>query len=149
MRVKAIVMLGVVCACSSSSSPAPAPDSGGDAPACGNTPQTNNGGSCLNPGAPSADAGDAGVPPVFCIDYTGSGQMAAGTMTSCKTMGFTFSTSPCSAVAAGFTPVGFCIRACSTPGELVQYYYTASFVADAQEQCVASGDNNNVWVPAQ
>jgi hypothetical protein len=143
-------LLAVFCACSSSSGGAAVTDAGGgggedasEAAACTNKPQSNNGGSCTEPGV-DTDGGDADIPPIFCIDYTGSAQMAAGAMQSCKTMVHTFSSSPCATVAAGATPVGFCIRSCGTTQETVQYYYSAASAVDAQTQCQSiMGD---VWV---
>jgi hypothetical protein len=118
-------------------------DGGAEAPSCTKTPQTTNGGSCSVFNVASPDAGEAGVPPVFCIEYTGSGQMPANTQVACMTMQGTFSTSPCATVAAGAMPVGFCIRDCATSQEYVQYYYDAPTTAQ-ESQCQAIG--GDVWV---
>jgi hypothetical protein len=159
MRINAIVgLITVFGACSSSSTPAKVAvsDGGGegggeaeDAPAppmCVTKPQSNNAGSCTLSGIASEDAGDSGAPPVWCIDYTGSGLMPSGTAMSCKTMVGEFSTSACSTVNAEATAAGFCIRSCTTPEEYVQYYYMASGAVDAKAQCQAL--MGEVWVPA-
>jgi|SRR5580658_1375239 hypothetical protein len=158
MRINAIVgVLTVVCACSSSSGTPVAESDAGDggggaaedvpvAPVCSNKPQSNNAGSCTNLGIAPEDAGEAGVaPPVWCIEYTGSGLVPSGTALSCKTMVGDFSTSTCATVNADAVVAGYCIRSCSTPQEYVQYYYMGSGSVDAKSQCQAL--TGEVWVP--
>ncbi|MGO9832919.1 MAG: hypothetical protein ACLP1X_01755 [Polyangiaceae bacterium] len=158
MRINATVgVLTVICACSSSSAPAKVAvsdggsEGGGEAedgpaaPVCVTKPQSNNAGSCTLSGISSEDAGDAGAPPVWCIEYTGSGLMPSDTAMSCKTMVGEFSMSGCSTVNAEATVAGYCIRSCTTPEEYVQYYYMGSGAVDAKSQCQALMED--VWVP--
>jgi|SRR5580700_5283374 hypothetical protein len=146
----AVSVLTVVCACSSSSGPASmqasdAGDGGGGgdgAVVCTNKPQTTAGGSCTEPGFVPADAGAVTVPPILCIDYTGSQQVPADTMMSCTTTHTNFSMSTCAVANAGQTMVGYCIQKCGSVLETVQYYY-ATGATVGKQQCLALG---NVWI---
>jgi len=153
MRFKIILgLLTVACACSSSSSPPVVPasdagdggggseDAGGPAACVSTTPQTTNAGSCTQYNLPP-DGGDGGAPPIFCTDYTGSSLTLATTPVSCKATVTDFSMSPCATVNAGNTAVGYCLKACGTPDETVQYYYAGATVG--QSQCEAL---NFTWV---
>jgi hypothetical protein len=154
MRLKAAMsVLTVVCACSSTPATVATSDAGdgggggeagggGDGGCSSNKPQTTAGGSCTEPGFVPAEAGAVTVPPILCIDYSGSEQVPADTQMSCTTMHTTFSMSTCAVANAGQTVVGYCLQKCGSPLETVQYYY-ATGATVGKQQCLALG---NVWV---